>query len=340
MDQEIMTTELVAQDLTVIPAEIAMRVFTTPGMILPWINHVKRSVELAPPADVTTLKGRKAIASLAFDVSKSKTYLEGVGKELADTAKALPKKIDATRKHIKDTLDALRDDVRAPLDQWEAAEEDRVTRHRDAIEEISSLAGSSKPDDGAERTLAQLVEVREMIVAVDDGAGACDEFASEYQRAKIEALAKLDILIPARRQAEADAAELATLRAEAAARKEQDDIEAARVAFEAAEKVRADRKAAAEKDEADRQAAEIVRQQEELAAAVLEAEQRVIREAEEAKAADEAATALREKNRKHRGAINTAAAKVFEVAGFTAEQSIQIVKLIATKAVPNISISY
>ena len=37
--------------------------------------------------------------------------------------KAKAKKVDAVRKHARDFLDGLKDEVRMPLTEWEAAEE-------------------------------------------------------------------------------------------------------------------------------------------------------------------------------------------------------------------------
>src|SRR3546814_10114176 len=91
--------------------------------------------------DVQTKKGRDAIASIAYKVAKSKTYLDGVGKELTDSAKELPKKIDATRKLVRDTLDAWKDEVRTPLTEWEQAEESRVAAIKMMLAELQGEIG-------------------------------------------------------------------------------------------------------------------------------------------------------------------------------------------------------
>ena len=101
------------------PKESAMVVFTSANSIDPYLAHIRAEIDSFVP-DLTTKKGRDAIASMAYKVSQSKSALEAVGKALADEAKEIPKKIDATRKHVKDTLDSWRDEVRKPLDDWQA----------------------------------------------------------------------------------------------------------------------------------------------------------------------------------------------------------------------------
>jgi colicin import membrane protein len=75
--------------------------------------------------DVSTPVGRRDIASLAFKVARSKTLLDDMGKVMVDDAKKKVKTMDAHRKTIRDTLDALKEKVRAPLTEWEAEEDKR-----------------------------------------------------------------------------------------------------------------------------------------------------------------------------------------------------------------------
>lgn len=72
--------------------------------------------------DTSTKKGRDAIASNAHKVARSKTYLEEIGKGYAAEIKELPKRVDAERKRVRNILQALQDEVRAPLTEWERAE--------------------------------------------------------------------------------------------------------------------------------------------------------------------------------------------------------------------------
>ena len=93
--------------------------------------------------DVTTKKGRDAIASQAYKVSKSKTAVDNHGKDLVAGIKAQAAVIDRDRKAWRDQCDALRDEIRKPLDDWEQAENDRVAKHQAVIRAIHSLHDES-----------------------------------------------------------------------------------------------------------------------------------------------------------------------------------------------------
>ena len=98
------------------------------------IKRVREAAILVP--DLSTGKSRQEIASMSGKVSSSKVVLEKLGKGLVDGEKELIatrlKRIDginASRNKIKAELDALRDEVRAPLTKWEkdqAAEKARI----------------------------------------------------------------------------------------------------------------------------------------------------------------------------------------------------------------------
>jgi len=95
--------------------------------------------------DVTTKKGRKEIASLAYKVSCSKTALDALGKDLVAEWKAKSKAVDSDRKKIRDRLDALRDEVRNPLTEWEAVEKAKV--EKDKLEAEKAKAHESAIDE-------------------------------------------------------------------------------------------------------------------------------------------------------------------------------------------------
>ena len=84
-----------------------------------------RESALSEVQSVETAKSRKAIASMAYKVSQSKTILDNAGKDLVSEAKAKIKKIDMARKYSRDFLDSLRDEVRKPLTDWEEAEKEK-----------------------------------------------------------------------------------------------------------------------------------------------------------------------------------------------------------------------
>lgn len=117
IDEDLKTNELV----TIQKAQV-MDVFTKRELITPLLEKIEH-VATKETFDVNTDKGRKAIASMAYRVAQSKTYIESHGKELAAELKEIPKLVDSNRKYAKDFLDALKDKVRKPLDEWEAEQE-------------------------------------------------------------------------------------------------------------------------------------------------------------------------------------------------------------------------
>lgn len=91
-------------DLVVIEKANAMTVFQSADQIEEILQKVEREVMSFVP-DITTAKGRKEIASLAYKVAQTKTYLDGLGKDLVAELKEIPKLIDANRKTVRDRLD-------------------------------------------------------------------------------------------------------------------------------------------------------------------------------------------------------------------------------------------
>lgn len=355
------------------PAETALDIYSKPGGLDPWLDKIRAEVTGHVP-DLKTKKGRDAIASLAFKVRKVKTALDGIGKEQVDRLKEIPKKIDAERKRMREALDALADEVRAPLDQWEQAEEARQQRHQQGIEWFRLRADENRDLDADElRTTIADVQAR----AVDE---SWEEFEPEAHRVKARALEALHQALAAREKHDADQAELARLRAETAAREQKGREE--RIAREAAEKAQreaearaqAEReaairreqeaKAAAERRElelklqaeqaekaaaqakADQIAAEHRAEQERLAAIEREkqaaeaARQAEIKRQADAKAAEEAEARRREADKAHKASINRAALDAFVRAGMPEDCAKQAVTLIAKGEIPAIKITY
>jgi len=106
-------------ELIVIQKTEAMDIFTNRELLTPLLEKIEH-VATQDQTDVTTEKGRKDIASIAYRVAQSKTYIEAQGKDLAAELKELPKLVDSNRKYARDFLDDLKDRIRKPLDDWEA----------------------------------------------------------------------------------------------------------------------------------------------------------------------------------------------------------------------------
>jgi colicin import membrane protein len=90
--------------------------------------------------DISTEERRKAIASLAYKVAKTKTGLDTARKELVADEKARLKAIDTEGSAIWNRLEALQAEVRKPLTEWERGEETRLEAHEDALRSVKTAA--------------------------------------------------------------------------------------------------------------------------------------------------------------------------------------------------------
>lgn len=237
----------------------------------PFLQAVKEEVGSQVP-DLTTAKGRERIASLAAKVSKSKKAVELPGRDYLRRLKEMPKVVEVELKEFVDAMDALRDETRKPLTDWEAAEQARKDKHVDAIQSIKDFA-IFEDAPTAER-VSYIISIVEMVEINN----TWEEFLPEAAQVKDETLAKLRALLAERTQYEAEQAELVRLRAEAEAQAQSDrDAEIARVAAEQA-RLQAEIQATAEREAAARREQELLDQ----AAAAQRATEQAARDAEAA----------------------------------------------------------
>lgn len=213
------------------------------GGLQQFINLVKGEVEGEVP-DLTTRKGRERIASLAAKVSKSKTAVEKPGRDYLRRLKEMPKVVEAELREFVTKMDALRDETRRPLTEWEAAEDARIDRHNDAINRMKDLATELGTLD-AKQLKARLSELSAFQLGE-----AWEEFEAEAARTKEASLNAVQAALVARQKYDAEQAELARLRREADERAEQDRIRAAQEAA-----VEAERQRVAQEQQAAREAA-------------------------------------------------------------------------------------
>ncbi|MDH4581420.1 hypothetical protein E8F20_05960 [Pseudomonas sp. BN415] len=346
---------------TVPPKETALQVYSAENGLEPYLQIIKAEIDSFVP-DVSTKKGRDAIASIAYKVARSKTALDNAGKELVAELKEVPKKIDAERKRMRDLLDVWQAEVRKPLTEWEEAEEARKAKHQAAINQIN-LRLECRDLDAAE--LKSNIAWLEGL-AINE---SWEEFEAEAARAKDKAVAALREALAAREKYEAEQAELERLRAEAAAREQREREE--RIAREAAEAERlaAERRAQEERDAATRREAEakaaaerreleLKLQAEQAEREKVEAQRRAEQAERDAQAKAEAAAQAerqrqadeqvrikaeadaREADRAHKSAVLKAAKEAVMTVGLDEEQAKAVIKLIAGGGVPRVYISY
>lgn len=354
-----------ATDLVVVETLNAKVVFA-PGGVEKIIEEITTKVR-AIKTDISTKSGREAVASLAFKIARSKTALDDMGKNLVAELKKTTGAIDAERRTIRDRLDALKDEARKPLTDWENIDKLRIEQHEAAIGNIGVLAQFEQAEPRA-------ADIRARLKALDAmPARDWQEFAHRGAEAAALARTSLSQRLATTERREAEHAELEKLRKEQAerAQKERDEKIAAeaaerarieaetRAATEAkaaaeraaaeqrrieqertdaiarAEKAETDRKTADAKAALDRKAAEEKAARDQAAA--IEAERRRVADT---RAAEEAAKTRREANTKHRAKVNAEASAALLGFGIDNLAATRVIDAIADGSIPHVTISY
>ena len=86
-----------------------------------YLEQIRQAVNEVP--DLSTKKGRDRVASLAAQVSRSKTAIEKPVREYLKRLKEAVRPAEAEIKRFVDACDELRDATRRPLTEWEAEQE-------------------------------------------------------------------------------------------------------------------------------------------------------------------------------------------------------------------------
>ncbi|MFW4143899.1 hypothetical protein [Klebsiella pneumoniae] len=315
-------------DLTVIEIkpEQAPTLYRAGGLDA-YLEQIRQAVNEVP--DLTTKKGRDRVASLAAQVSRSKTAIEKPGREYLKRLKEAVRPAEAEIKRFVDACDELRDATRKPLTEWEA-EQERIK----AEEAMNALhAEALAMNEEFDRLLAARIESdHEMALLMNDA----------FDREQADKAAE------AERQRIAHEEEIKRMAAAAAAReveqREREEAALREAALKAqAEQAERDRIAAEQKAEADKQAAveaERRKAQEEADRIRREAEQREqARLAEEKRKADE--QARREADVKHRKAVGAEVVKALMAnTSLTRDQAIEVLTAVKDGRIPHTGISY
>ena len=254
-------------ELQVLEQNVIVSAFNNANGIQAIINQIKAQVSSIVP-DVTTPKGRKEIASLAYKVAQSKSAIDAEGRKLKEQYTVVTNKIDADRKFARDELDAERDRIRQPLTDWENAEKDRVAKHENAIETIKAYFAPTFID--SENIKVSIQHVENTIID-----SSYEEFENQAKIAKFETLELLKKALADREKYEAEQAELERLRQAEIERQQKERDE--KIAREAADKARveAEAKALADRKRAEQEKLEAEQREARLK---LEKEQAELRE--------------------------------------------------------------
>lgn len=319
-----------ANELVVIEKSKALDVFKSSNSVEDIISKIESEVN-SFVNDVNTDKGRKEIKSLAYRVAQSKTYLDGLGKDLVAELKEIPKLIDANRKTVRDRLDALRDKVRQPLTEWEAeqdrikAEQQMLAWHEEALEMNADF----------DKALAERIESDHEIALLMN-----EKFDRDLAEAKAEAERQR---IAHEEELKKQAAEQARLAAE---QKAQQEIEAAaqreREAKEAAERAEREKQEAIQR--AEQEAKEAQERAEREKQAAIEAERKKALKAEQARLAEEERKrqedAKRQEDKEHRRKYNQETLQALVSNGFDEKLATEFIKLVVSNQIPHMTMNY
>lgn len=206
-----MTTE--NKELLDLTAIYATEVFA-PGGVEKILQEVKKKSHIENP-DITTEKGRSEIISTAYQIARSKTGLDALGKELVEDQKRKTALIDAERKKLRDGLDALKDEVRKPVTDWENTEKDRIAGHQGRMQNMRELLNFDYvPKSG---------DITERLQKIEDmNTHNFQEFQTQYETIRETVQNRLSERLAEQIKIEAESEELEALRAEKIKRDEMD----------------------------------------------------------------------------------------------------------------------
>ena len=306
-----------------------------------YLDQIRQAVREVP--DLSTKKGRDRVASLAAQVSRSKTAIEKPGREYLKRLKEAVRPAEAEIKRFVDACDELRDATRRPLTEWEA-EQERIK----AEEAMNALhAEALEMNEEFNRQLAAQIEAdHEMALLMNDKFDRdAAEAQAEAERKRIayeeelkrlaENAARLEVEQRAQREREEAAHREAVLKAQAEA--------AERHRIEAEQRAQREVEEARQRAEQEKQAAIAAEQrkaQEEADHIKREAEAKeAARLAEEKRIADE--TAKREADVKHRKVVGTEIVNALMAnTTITREQAIEVLSALKDGLVPRTKIHY
>lgn len=269
--------------LAIIESTAAVQLFS-PGFLDPIVSRVEKEArDEAAKLDISTVAGRKAIASLSFKVAKSKTFIDGKRKELVADEKRRLAVIDAEGRSIWNRLEALQDEVRKPLTEWEESDKKRAALIEFKIVEVANLGVIPY---GA--TAADIQGRIDELAAMD--LTNMQEFTSRAELTEKNTRDALSKALAEAKRRDEEAEENARLRAEAVIREQKERDE--RIAKEVREKAQREAEEERKRIEQEKFAAEARAKQQEAArieSERLAEERRVAAEARAKQEAEDAA---------------------------------------------------
>lgn len=309
-------SELVIYEQIKIEQQALAVAFSTDGGINSIIEQITTQArEKARNLDAETPKGRKELASIAYSVSKTKTWLDEQGKNFVSEAKSKIKVVDNERKAVRDQLDLLRDEIRKPVTDFEDAERKLLENAK----QIKNLCESLKTPTDEFGNLLSSAQIKTRLDSVNEIIIDDNQYQAELKDIVELTQLWLKNLLHSVDEQEKQAEEIKRI-----ARDE-------RIAFEAAER---ERKAAE---------AEIAKVQKEAEQAIENERKRIEQERQLAKLEQERKAAIekaRSEDKENRRTINRKALEAFIENNIEAEVAKSVLKLIVNGNIPNVLIHY
>lgn len=365
-----MSIDLIHGRTTPIPPVVLEQVDKDPRLILlgrvdqeAYMQQLRSAVWPAE-TDIETKAGRDRIKSNAQSIRTRKAAIDRTRKEMTEEWRKKTAAVNEVGKAVIGRLDALIEEVRAPVTAWEEAEAKRIAEADAIIADLTAAPtvtfGSTSADVEArlERIrginlnpdvlgirLEMAVELRDQ--AISRLAQSVSELkAQEAQAAELERLRAEQAAAEARRERE-EQERRAKEAAEAAARAEEERIKRAKIEAAEAAKREAEEMARREQEareaearhkieEAERRAVEAERaaEAERQRIADLEAAQKAAADAEAAE------KARREADIAHRQQVIEVAADALTTMGLTKKLATAVINEIAAGNVPAVSIKF
>ena len=296
------------QQLSTMDGLVPVSIFRKDVDTIKILNKI-RSEAMSVVFDVKKTSDRKAMRSLAAKVSKSKTAMDIAGKGLTQEWKEKSKLVDESRKIMREFMDQLRDDIKAPAveyDKNKAAEEaEKKLADDKKADHIEAIRLNEQYDKTAE------IQAREQAIAEREAQAEAEIQAAQ---AGLKRLADLE-------QARIDAVKHAEEKADRLERQRlYDENKAKQLAQENEEKS----KRLIEKAEYDKKQALINAENARLE------NDRVEREAKAKKAA----------NIEHRRSVNNGALVELDKIIGNIEISKKVIVAISNNTIPNITVNY
>lgn len=180
----------------------AIAAFKTKDGLEPLLSAIEAECR-AQPQVLTTENGRKNIASLAYKIAQAKVRLDEIGMALNEPHQKEIDLVNAGRKVAKARMQALQDEIRAPLTKWEQDEKIRIAAHEEKLKWFESLIiwGPEMPKP----VTSAMIQAR--IDLVNEDARDWQEYSTRAERIKTEVLTALRADLEATKAAEIEAAE-------------------------------------------------------------------------------------------------------------------------------------